>query len=102
MLSPLQVEKTLITFLLIGFGYTPIFPCMLHETPVRFGERNSQSVMGVQMAFAYIGSTFLPPLFGFISSVTSLSLLPFFLVVYCAALIASSGKLRTFRATKGE
>jgi len=50
------------------------------------------------MAFAYIGTTFLPPLFGFVSSVTSLVLLPVFLLGYIAVLFVSSERLRTIRA----
>ncbi|NLK59464.1 MAG: MFS transporter [Treponema sp.] len=98
MLAPLPVAATLAGFLLVGFGCAPIFPCMLHETPVRFGSTHAQSVMGVQMAFAYIGTTFLPPLFGFVSSVTSLALLPVFLLGYIAVLFVSSERLRTIRA----
>ena len=48
----------------IGLGTSPIYPSMLHETPRRFGAENSQAVVGLQMAFAYIGSTLVPPLFG--------------------------------------
>lgn len=99
-LVPVPVAVTLVGFLLVGFGCAPIFPCMLHETPVRFGREYSQSIIGVQMAFAYIGTTFLPPLFGFIASVTGLALLPVFLLVYIALLIVSSERLRNVRAQK--
>jgi fucose permease len=95
---PLPIVFTLTGFLLVGFGCAPIFPCMLHETPVRFGNTHAQSVMGVQMAFAYMGTTFLPPLFGFVSSVTSLTLFPVFLFVYIVILMVSSEKLRKVRA----
>ena len=94
MLLPLPLPFILFGFVLTGLGCAPIFPCMLHETPVRFGSDNAQAVMGFQMAMAYIGATFLPPLFGFISSFTTLALLPFFLLVYIAVLIASSEILK--------
>ena len=79
-----------IGFLGIGLGCAPIFPCMLHETPVRFGKKLSQSFMGIQMAFAYMGSTFMPPLFGFMTSRLSISLLPYFLVILLVFMVLSS------------
>ena len=56
-------------------------------------------VMGFQMAVAYIGSTFLPPLFGFIANATSLALLPLFLLVYAALLLFSSERVNALLAT---
>jgi len=94
MLAPLPLPFTLAGFLLIGLGCAPLFPCMLHETPVRFGATHAQAVMGFQMAVAYIGATFLPPTFGFIASATSLTLMPLFLLGYIVLLILSSEALR--------
>jgi fucose permease len=94
MLLPLSLPLTLAGFLLVGLGCAPIFPCMLHETPVRFGAGAAQSVMGLQMAMAYIGATFLPPLFGAVSSVTSFALLPVFLLAYGVLLVFASEGVR--------
>lgn len=69
----------LAAFLIIGLGCAPIYPCLLHETPLNFGRQYSQALMGIQMAFAYMGSTFMPPLFGFLASLTGYRLFPFFL-----------------------
>ena len=69
----------------IGLGCAPIFPAMLHETPVRFGKENAQSIMGFQMAMAYTSSTTIPPLFGFIADITTPALLPWVLI--CFAII---------------
>lgn len=93
MLAPLPLPFTLAGFLLVGFGCAPIFPCMLHETPARFGGENAQAVMGFQMAAAYVGSTFLPPLFGFVAAGTRLALLPAFLLGYILLLLFSSERL---------
>ena len=57
----------LIGLISIGLGCAPIYPAMLHETPNRFGKELSQGIMGIQMATAYVGSTFMPPLFGALS-----------------------------------
>lgn len=90
MLAPLDLSFTLMGFILVGFGCAPIYPCMLHETPRRFGVDNAQAIMGFQMAVAYVGATFLPPLFGFIATATTLSLLPLFLIVYVVLLFTST------------
>lgn len=69
----------LVGLICIGLGCAPIYPAMLHETPNRFGKEVSQGIMGIQMATAYIGSTFMPPLFGIIAKTTTFSFLPYFL-----------------------
>ena len=78
---PLPVWKIPIGLSLIGLGCAPIYPSMLHQTPRIFGKELSQSMMGIQMAFAYIGSTFTPPLFGFVAEHIGISLFPFFLLM---------------------
>jgi fucose permease len=64
---------------MIGLGCAPIFPGLLHETPVNFGNEYSQAIMGIQMASAYIGTTFVPPLFGRVAAHIGFGLFPFFL-----------------------
>jgi fucose permease len=65
-------------FILIGIGCAPIFPSLLHETPDNFGAEYSQSIMGIQMACAYAGGTFMPLIFGFLASRISYVLLPYY------------------------
>jgi fucose permease len=67
-------------FIIIGLGLAPIYPSMLHQTPVYFGKENAQATMGLQMAFAYTGTTLIPPLFGQIFGRVSFSLMPFILL----------------------
>ena len=70
-------------FIMIGLGCAPIYPCIIHMTPDVFGRDRSQAMIGIQMAFAYIGFCVMPPLFGFIAQHTSIALLP----VYLSALL---------------
>ncbi len=56
-------------FILIGLGAAPIFPSMVSETPARFGRAFGQSIMGMQMASAYLGIAAIPPLFGIMAKV---------------------------------
>jgi fucose permease len=96
LLLPLPDVFTLVSFVLIGLGCAPIFPSMLHETPARFGHEQAQMVMGFQMAVAYSGTTFLPPLFGFVASNSTFALLPFVLLVYSALMLLSSESINRF------
>ena len=64
---------------LIGLGCAPIYPSLLHETPRNFGEENSQAIIGIQMASAYIGITIMPPIFGWLASFMSFNILPAFI-----------------------
>lgn len=66
-------------FFLVGLGCAPVFPALLHETPQNFGEKYSQAIMGIQMASAYIGITFMPLLFGKLATVLDYSFLLWFL-----------------------
>ena len=97
---PLPSAFSLVGFIMIGFGLAPIFPCMLHETPTRFGKKHSQTIMGYQMAVAYTGSTFIPPLLGFIASHSTIGIFPICMVIFVAAMLLSSEKLNSFLKKK--
>ncbi|MFB9326178.1 sugar MFS transporter [Paenibacillus aurantiacus] len=98
LLLPLPSTFALVGLIVIGLGLAPIFPCMLHETPVRFGKRHSQTIMGYQMAMAYTGSTFLPPLFGFLASAISIGVFPWFIAASAAAMLLCSEQLNVLLA----
>lgn len=69
-------------FVIIGIGCAPVYPCIIHATPDNFGAENSQGIIGIQMASAYVGSTFVPPLFGVIANNITLWLMPMFLLFF--------------------
>jgi F0F1-type ATP synthase assembly protein I len=54
---------------------------MIHQTPEKFGTNLSQAMIGIQMASAYVATTFMPPLFGLMADNISISLYPYFLIV---------------------
>lgn len=82
LLFPADNNLTLVGLILIGFGCAPIYPCLLHATPEHFGSDKSQSIMGMQMACAYVGSTFMPPLFGLIAEHGYIGIYPVFLLLF--------------------
>lgn len=81
MFIPLGSYTALVGLILIGLGCAPIYPCIIHSTPERFGEDKSQAVIGVQMAFAYMGTLCMPPLFGVIANAINVSFLPVYLFI---------------------
>ncbi len=85
--SPWPAEAGLI---LTGLGCAPIYPAIIHSTPDHFGKENSQAVIGIQMASAYLGSTFMPPLFGVLSQQISSGLYPFYLLVFALLMLTMS------------
>lgn len=98
----LPLSATIIPgFLLVGLGCAPIFPSLLHETPVNFGEKNSQSIMGVQMASAYVGITLMPFVFGKMAFFTGYGFLLGFLGIFLL-LIFTMTKEMNKKVTKGK
>lgn len=90
-LLPLPITAAMVGLLVAGFGCAPIYPSMLHETPNTFGKEYSQAIMGIQMACAYVGTTFMPPLFGLLGAAAGYGLFPFFLAVLLAVMAAMVG-----------
>lgn len=80
MLLPGLPLFSLIGLILIGLGCAPIYPCIIHSTPAHFGAERSQSIIGVQMASAYIGTCLMPPLFGILANRITVALLPLYLL----------------------
>ena len=100
LLLPLPLLFSMIGFVMVGLGCAPVFPCMLQETPRRFGASASQSIMGIQMAFAYMGSTFMPPLFGMLTSQFGIAILPVFLSSAIVLMVLSSESLNKILSAK--
>ena len=78
MFLPLGYMAAMIGLTLMGLGSAPIYPCIIHSTPDHFGEENSQALIGVQMASAYIGICCMPPLFGVLANHIGVYLLPWY------------------------
>ncbi|KKO53858.1 MFS transporter [Paenibacillus sp. DMB20] len=97
---PLPSGFSLAGFMIIGLGLAPIYPCMLHETPIRFGKKHAQTIMGYQMAVAYTGSTLMPPLLGFLASRSTIGIFPLYIIVSAAAMFLFSERLNVFMRKK--
>jgi fucose permease len=95
---PVGFYTPLVGLLLIGLGCAPVYPSLIHETPTSFGPEHSQEVIGIEMATAYVGSTFMPPLFGLLIKVIDIASFPYYLMGFYGLLIVLSEGLN--HATK--
>lgn len=94
-LFPLSADfPALAGLIIVGLGCAPIYPSIIHSTPDNFGRENSQAVIGIQMASAYLGSTFMPPVFGLLAAHVSIGLYPAYLLLFGALMLFMSERLR--------
>lgn len=94
-LLPLSANfPALAGLIIVGLGCAPIYPSIIHSTPDNFGRENSQAVIGIQMASAYLGSTFMPPVFGLLAAHVSIGLYPAYLLLFGALMLFMSERLR--------
>lgn len=91
----------LLGLVIIGFGCAPVYPAIIHSTPFYFGKENSQALIGIQMACAYVGSTFMPPLFGTLAARIGIWLYPVFLLVFEVLMVLTSEKLNRIQNGSG-
>lgn len=68
-------------FVIIGTGMGPIYPAIQHMAPNNFGRKYSAAVIGLQMASAYVGSTFMPMLFGKLQQGIGIWIMPIYLLI---------------------
>ena len=69
-------------YLIAGTGMGPVYPAIQHMAPENFGKRYSAAAIGLQMASAYVGSTFMPMVFGQIQQRIGIRIMPFYLLVF--------------------
>ncbi len=99
---PLDKWFALSGLLVVGLGCAPIFPCIIHSTPTHFGEENSQAIVGLQMASAYMGSALMPPLFGLIGDYVHIGLYPFYMAIFALLMIFMTERLNRMFDKKDE
>lgn len=89
MLLPLPGIVSVAGLFLIGLGNGSIYPNMIHLTPHNFGKDVSQSIMGSQIAFAYIGVMLAPPTVSVISGLFGIKVYPVLLAVLYIIMIVA-------------
>lgn len=71
-----------IGFVIIGTGMGPVYPAIQHMAPTNFGKKYSAAVIGLQMASAYVGSTFMPMVFGILQQHIGIGIMPVYLLIF--------------------
>ena len=100
MMIPAGSTLSGIGLVVCGLGCAPIYPNIIQDMPVNYGTENSQAAIGVQMAFAYVGSTFLPSIFGALAGVGGYGLLPYFAISICVLMTVLFGIQKKIVETK--
>ena len=81
----LPVESYIVAaagFVVIGTGMGPVYPAIQHMAPANFGKKYSAAVIGLQMAAAYVGSTFMPMIFGLLQQKIGIAIMPTYLLIF--------------------
>ena len=102
LIFPLENLIMCIGLVVVGLGCAPIYPSIIHETPTNFGAGLSQALIGMQMAFAYVGTTVMPPLFGALAGKMGIWLYPFYLLIITLLMIWMVEKLNKVPKAESE
>lgn len=98
LITPVPYPVMASALFIIGFGGAPVYPSIVHATPERFGEKASPSVIGLEMASAYVGATLTPLLVGLIANQYGMFLIPILLLfLFVIMFIASEIGNRVFQ-----
>ena len=100
LLLPLGAGVAMAGLLLVGLGCAPIYPSLIHQTPENFGRAQSQSMMGMQMAFAYVGSSLVPPLFGILAQQVGIGFFAPFLLLFLGGMCVMVERMTALRASR--
>ena len=76
--------------LLIGIGFGPIFPSILHSVPDRFGKEYSADITGFHMGGAYAIGFAVQLAFGYIATATTFDITPFVLLTFIILLFVAN------------
>ena len=83
----LPIGRTAICgLLLVGIGFGPIFPSILHTVPARFGKEYSADITGFHMFGAYAVGFLIQLIFGYVATATTFAITPYVLVALAVVL----------------
>jgi MFS family permease len=81
-----------LALVLLGAGFSPIYPSLMHEAPRRFAPEAVAVVIGRQTGAAYIGAATFPPVLGVLAQF-SLESITWFVVAGTLAMLAVNHRL---------
>lgn len=94
-------KASLAGFLVMGFGFGPVFPSVLHNIPERFGVKYSADITGFHMGGAYAIGFTCQLIYGFVATATNFKITGFVLLALCAGLfLANMTALKQIKGNK--
>ncbi len=76
--------------MLIGFGFGPVFPSVIHSVPIRFGKEYSADITGFHMGGAYAVGFASQLAFGYLATATTFRIFPYALMVLIILMSAAN------------
>ncbi len=87
LLLPLGQTAAFVGLGMIGLGSAPVYPSIIHATPITFGATHSQAIIGVEMAVAYTGSLTMPALFGVLGKGIGFWVYPWYIGLWLVTMV---------------
>ena len=98
LLLPVGLGISAIALLMAGIGVGPLFPNLVHLTPLGFGRDVSASVIGMQMSASYLGITLMPAVFGALAQRIGMGWFsPFLLLMHIVCMLSLFVLLNGFK-----
>lgn len=94
LLLPASPQISGVALFMTGLGNGPLFPNFNYLTPQNFGEDVSQSVMGTQMAAAYVGIMLAPAVCGILGQNISMGVFPVYLLAFYVFMLFGTWKIK--------
>ena len=91
-------NASLAGLLLIGMGFGPVFPAVIHSVPARFGAAYSADLTGYHMGGAFTLGYVVQMSFGYVAVLTGYSIMPFVLLALIVGVFAANAA--TIRSLK--
>lgn len=76
-----DIQLIRFSIILIGLGFAPLYPSMMHETPRRFKEEQANVLISYQVGIAYIGGTIISTGLGYLFNPLGISIL--YPIIFC-------------------
>ena len=94
LMLPLSPAVSAVSLFLVGLGNGSLFPNFNYLTTQNFGEDVSQSVMGTQMAAAYVGIMLAPAACGILGQFINMGIFPVYLLIFYLIMVAATRKVK--------
>ncbi len=79
-------KASLVGLLVMGFGFGPVFPSLLHNIPERFGAKYSADITGYHMGGAYFIGFASQLIYGFVATATTFKITGYVILTLCVGL----------------